>query len=403
MHQMIKTRLVHKMKIWGHIVLCGCILLLQSCVSEDEIDFPDDESPISYSESVALISVMRAIESNKLMRDGCFEFSFPLQIRFNNNISVTVSDFNGLSEIASNSTASQHPNALDFPFDIIKNGSTVSISNEAEFISLLDDCQILTLRDEFDPFFTQCFDLVYPLTMLDVNGNEVVISSQSAYFDFELQQGFDKQPKFVFPIQLFDYATESNLSVGNPFELFEIFDSCSRCPELFFRIDTVRVNRFAFIAGFDRIESLSYGWYIDNEKVEEDGGAVQGDNMLTETFPSGEYEICIRTSLPADDCFSGTQYCERITVDACPFVSFVSEQVNANTYEFIANFASKDLVDFTWIILQNEDIIFEELENAQGDNKLFYQFNPGVYQVCLEAEVDQCPEILKTCIELSID
>lgn len=390
--------------IWGIYFLALLLLLTQSCVSEDELDLPPDEDETeALSESVAIISTLRAIKSNSLTKDGCIQFLFPLELEFNNEIQITISDFDGLNEVATNVTVGQHIDAIEFPFTVSKNDIIKNIQDEQDFVDLLDDCGILTLRDEFDPFFIQCFDLVYPVTMLDIDSNQVVIDNKDEYFAFERDQGFDKQPKFVYPIELFDYANESNISIETPFQLFEVFDTCDTCPELFFTIDTLKVNKFLFEASFDRIDNISYGWYIDDEKVEEDGGNNQGDNLLIETFPSGEYEICIRTALPDGDCFTGTEFCRTITVDACPFVSFLTEEINANTYEFIANFDKKDLIDYHWNIYQNDDLVFSEFEDSDGDDKLIYQFEQGEWEVCLQAEVDGCPELLSSCTVVVVE
>ncbi len=401
----MKVEAIVKQGKLGSVLLMALLMLFtQSCVSEDEIDLPPDDDEIeTLSESIAIVSTLRAIESTTLEEDGCFQFLFPLQLEFNNNIQITISDFEGLKEVASNATISQHIDAVEFPFTVTKSNVIRNIDDEKDFIDLLDDCGILTLRDEFDPFFIQCFDLVYPVTMIDIDSNQVIINNQVEYFEFELAQGFDKQPKFVYPIALFDYAQQAEIPIETPFELFKAFDSCDKCPDLFFDIDTLKVNRFLFTADFDRISDISYGWYINDEKVEEDGGNTLGDNILTETFPSGTYEICIKTSLPEGDCFSGTEFCRVLTVDACPFVSFITEEINSNTFEFIANFDKKDLIDYSWNIFQNDELIFSEFEDRTGDDKLIYQFDQGEWEVCLQAEVDGCPELLSSCTVIVVE
>ncbi len=395
--------LIRQMNKWSIILLSLSMLTFQSCVSEDRLDLPDEIDEAELSESVAIVSTLRAIENGELREDACFQILFPLKLQFNNNLIITVNDFDGLNELAVTAASDQHIDAVEFPFIVTKNDLIKTIDNEQDFIDLLDDCGILTLRDEFDPFYTQCFDLVYPVTMLDIDSNVVQINNQSDYFAFELQQGFDKQPKFIYPIELFDYAEQNNVLIESPFDLFAAFDMCKRCPNLFFRIDTVTVNRFLFKAEFDGINEIPYDWYINSEKVASGGGSDQSENRLIESFPSGEFEICIKTALPNDDCFSGTEYCKIITVDACPFVSYVTEEINSNTFEFIANFETKDLIEYHWNIYKNDDLIFSEFEDAQGDNKLIYQFDAGAFEICLEAEVDLCPEVLRFCTELLVD
>ena len=395
--------MIDRLKVWGTLLLGLSLLILQSCVSEDELDLPEEINTSDFSESVAIVSLMRGIENGTIREGGCFQMLYPLQLQFNNEISITVSDFEGLRELAVGNTASQHVNAIEFPFVVTKQDLVKNIENEQEFLDLLDDCEILTLRDEFDHFYTQCFDLVYPVTMINTDSNEVVITDQSSYFAFELQQGFDKQPSFKYPIEIFNYAADQNVPIENAYELLASFDSCVKCPRVFFTLDTISVNRFQFDAAFDRMSDISYGWYINDEKVEIDGGEVQGDNKLIETFPSGQFEICIKTSLPDGDCFTGTEYCQTITVDACPFVSYETEELNSNTYRFTANFETKDLLEYYWSIYKNDDLIFSELEDAAGDDSLLYQFEVGTYEVCLEAEIDECPEVLRYCTEIIVD
>lgn len=395
--------LIRTLKVWSMSSLLLALLTIQSCVSEDELDLPDKSDDIVFSESVAIVSTLRAIENGTLKEDGCFHFLFPLKLQLSNGITITVTDFVGMNEVAINGTSDQHINRIEFPFIVTKNDLIKNIDDEQEFIDLLDDCGLLTLRDEFDPFYTQCFDLVYPIKMLDTDSNEVVIEDQEDYFNFEIQQGFDKQPTFIYPIELFDYAQNKSILIETPFDLFQVFDTCMKCPELFFRIDTVSVNRFTFLADFDRINEIEYDWYINSQKVESDGGSNQADNRLTETFPSGTFEICMKTALPNGDCFSGTEYCQIISVDACPFVSYETETINSNTFKFIANFDTKNLLDYYWSIYKNDDLIYSELEDNSGDDFLLYQFDVGTYEVCIEAEVDQCPEVLRFCTEVIVD
>ncbi|MEO9484526.1 MAG: hypothetical protein ABJG47_13805 [Ekhidna sp.] len=386
------------------LLLVVLMMSIQACVSEDELDFPDKKDSLNLSESVAIVSTLRAVEKSILLEDNRFQVLYPLELQFNNDLRITISDFDGLKSVAENSSISQHVDAIAFPFDVLNGDIEKTIQNEQSFINLLDDVEIPTLRDEFDPFFTQCFDLVYPIKMLDTDSNEITIASKEAYFAFELDQGFDKQPKFIYPIAIFDYASESNKTIASPFELFEVFDACKKCPQLSFRIDTVEIDRYQFTADFEELDRVfSYGWYINGEKVETDGTGVQGDNMLIETFPEGNHEICIKATLPEDDCFSGTEYCQIISVDPCPFVSFETETINNSTYKFIANFPAKDLIEYTWAIYRNEQLIFSQLEDIEGDNELFYQFDAGTYKVCLESERAACPEVLKFCDNIVVE
>lgn len=391
------------------MVLCLVFLfltILQSCISDDEIKFPEEKGIDGYASSVAIISTLRAIENEKMTdNDDCFAFTYPLNLQYNNDIQIAVTELSGLKEIAENAVESQHINAIAFPFEVSKAGISKDITSESAFIDLLDDCGIPTLRDEFDPFYTQCFDFVYPIEMWDLDSNVVTINSKEAYFEFEFVQGFEQQPAFIYPLVVYDYASENEIAVDSPFELFEIFDSCKKCPELFFEIDSLAYNRFKFIADFPELDRVTtYGWYIDGVKVEEDGIGVQGDNYLIETFDQGTYEICIKARLPEDDCFSGTEYCTTIVVeDHCPFIFFETIKIDNNNYKFIADFTDQDTIAYNWVIYQNADIIFSEFVDQSGSDTLSYQFATGNYEVCMETELSTCPEPLFYCKEILVE
>lgn len=388
------------------IGLLSLMLLLGGCIDDDEIDFPEEPDTTSFANSTAIISLLRAVENNSLTENqNCFTLFYPIDLRFNNDLTITVESYQGLSEIAKDVNAGIHVDGVQFPLLISKGDIVKNINNELELIELLEACELLTLREEVDKYFTQCFDFDYPIEMIALDSSTVKIDTLQDYFDFELQQGFDKQPIFVYPLGVYSYSKDQIFTIENDFELFEVFDMCDSCPKLFFTVDWAGDTRYVFEADFPEINQLeSFDWYIDGNKVETDGIGVDGDLMLEETFEPGSYEICIKTQAPEFDCFAGTQYCQVIeVVDPCPILSFSTIQLTANTYEFTATFERKDEIEYTWAIYQNQDLIFFEEELADGDNRLEYQFSPGDYFVCVEAEVHGCSTVSKVCEEVIIN
>ncbi len=388
------------------IGLLSLILLLNGCISDDEIDFPVEPDTTQFSKSTAIISLLRAVEkSNLTANQSCFELFFPLEFRFNNDLTITVESYQGLSEVSNNMNAGLHVDAVAFPILASKGDVIKTIKNESDLIELLEECELVTLRDEFDKYFTQCFDLVYPIEMIDLDSITVKIDTLQDYFDFEAQQGFDKQPIFVYPLEVYSYSKNQIFPVANDFELFEIFDMCKTCPSLSFTTDWAGDTRYVFEADFMEIDQLEqFGWYIDGIKIEEDGIGVSGDFILDRTFEPGTYEICIKAQSAAFDCFAGTAYCEILeVVDPCPTLSFIVEEITADTFEFTATFERQDEIEYSWTIYQNQDLIFFEEEKADGDDRLEYQFNPGDYVVCVEAEVHGCSTVTKVCEEIIVN
>ncbi|MEQ6168603.1 hypothetical protein AAOE16_15515 [Ekhidna sp. MALMAid0563] len=388
------------------IGLLSLILLLNGCINDDELDFPVEPDTTQFSESTAIISLLRAVEkSNLTTNQSCFELFYPVEFRYNNDLTITVESFQGLSEVANNMNAGLHVNAVAFPILASKGDVIKTINNESDLLELLEECELVTLRDEFDKYFTQCFDFVYPIEMIALDSGTVPIDTLQDYFDFEAQQGFDKQPIFVYPLEVYSYSKNQIFPVTNDFELFEIFDMCKTCPSLFFTTDWAGDTRYVFEADFPEIDQLEqFAWYVDGIKIEEDGIGVNGDFILDRTFEPGTYEICMKAQSLAFDCFAGTQYCEILeVVDPCPSLSFIVEEITADTYEFTATFEKQDEIEYSWAIYQNQDLIFFEEEKAGGDDRLEYQFNPGDYVVCVEAEVHGCSTVTKVCEEIIVN
>ncbi len=379
-------------------------VILSSCLSDDELDFPPEETDtLTVTPSVAIQSLLRSVEIGKLTKDEpCLELFFPIHLGFSNDLTITINNLDGLSEVAKSGAPGQHVDGVVFPFLASKANSIRSIENEEDLIALLEDCDLLTLRDEFDLFYTQCIDFEYPIKLINKENNEVEIGSQEEYFAFELIQGFEAQPVFVFPMNVKIFSEDEVVEVTNHFELFEVFDTCEKCPQLFFNTDFAGGTRYVFTADFEgRDDLFSYDWFINDDFIETDGTGVQGDHQIAETFAPGEYVICIRAT--TDDCVAGVEYCQFLEVeDPCPELSFEADQINDTSYKFTANFPLKDEIVYSWNIFRLDDLIFEEVEGEDGDNILEFQFDPGEYHVCLIAEVEGCPEVIEFCEQISI-
>ncbi|MEQ9467896.1 MAG: hypothetical protein RLN88_10830 [Ekhidna sp.] len=394
------------LKTLFQIGLLSLMLLLSGCINDDAIDFPEEPDFTSFSQSTAIISLLRSVKNNTLSEDqDCFTLFYPIELGFNNDITITVGSYQALQEITEDVNTNIHINKVEFPILVSKAGTVKSIKSESQLTQLLDECGLLTLRDEFDKYFTQCFDFAYPIKMIATDSSQVKIDSLGDYFDFEFEQGFDKQPVFVYPLEINSFSKDQKLLINNDFELFEVFDMCDSCPQLFFSIDWAEDTRYVFEADFPGIDELeSFDWYIDRIKVETDGAGVDGDFKLEETFNEGTYEICIKTQAPEFDCFAGTSYCTTLeVVDPCPILSIEVNPIEADSIQFIATFDRKDEIDYTWAIYQDQDLIFFEEELEGGDNKFGYQFDPGTYNVCLEAEVHGCSTVSKVCEEIIVN
>ncbi len=188
-------------------------------------------------------------------------------------------------------------------------------------------------------------------------------------------------------------------------------DENDPCPDLFFKAKKYEGPlTYKFMADFRGIDSLSYGWFINGELVED--SAPDEDNYLLWDFEGpGRYEVCIKAETP--DCPEGTSYCKVIEIEErdvkCPDVKFevykkdvvIVDNDSIHKYKFAADFESLDRVSrFKWFV---DEVQIEDPNTQQnGGAYFFYEFTEGVYIVCLKVEVEGCDEELSYCEEIFV-
>ncbi|MCF6347584.1 MAG: hypothetical protein L3J20_04690 [Flavobacteriaceae bacterium] len=198
-----------------------------------------------------------------ILFDFCFEFVYPVTLSYNNGTEVIVQNFNELTEVLVNMTDALFIDGIAFPFDVelVENGAVVTqtINSEDEFRVLLENCSIdgddpVVCTEEYVPVcveiqtpneggsfimefpnmcyaeregFTQndlvecdnsnpsngnydnCFEFVYPFSIIDDGGDEIVINNKE---EFETAMFSNVTFEFVFPL---DVTQEINGDVQN--------------------------------------------------------------------------------------------------------------------------------------------------------------------------------------------
>ncbi|MGY3794123.1 hypothetical protein [uncultured Aquimarina sp.] len=180
-------------------------------------------------------------------------------------------------------------------------------------------------------------------------------------------------------------------------------DETNPCPDLFFETRQLdRPNSYKFIADFPGIEETRFEWFINGEVVVTDG--QNADNYLFWDFEEvGTYEVCIKTETP--DCPEGTSYCKVIEVqevdERCPELFFIAEQDGDNpAYYFQVEFEGADQIEWLGWYINGE---FVEDSNNGDNNRFYYQFAPGRYEVCLKTETPECPQGTSYCKVIEIE
>ena len=392
-----------KQSIFG--LLLFLLGMISSCVNDDSF-FPD-ESEGELISSVSLVSYVDYLKNEQLSEERlCFNFIYPISLGLNaNDGRVRIDNYEALLNAISSQSLNFNIQSIAFPFQIqfIGSDQPVIISTEQDFINALGDCQISLFREDFSRYFNECFKLDYPVTLLSEENNEVVINSDTEWFQFLESQSARYQPVFKFPVNIIQLANEQGISVDSYFGFYRIFQECQdACPSLFFSFDNTNPADlgYRFVTEYSVGFTGTYSWFVNDQFIEDDGPAVQGDDVLEYNFDTpGTYLVCIKTE--TQDCPQGTSYCKEIVVESfCPalFYEFDLEPGSTN-YTFTAAFDGIQEVTYDWTI---DGELIETDGGVEGDNILVQDLAPGSYSVCLKAITRTCPEGVEFCREIVV-
>ncbi len=189
-------------------------------------------------------------------------------------------------------------------------------------------------------------------------------------------------------------------------EIDVVRDETDPCPDLFFESRTYeRPSTYKFIADFEGIERVNYGWFINGDLVE-DSSPDERNYLIWNFEEPGVYEVCIKTE--TDECPNGATYCKEIVVResdlACPEISFEKEKKpdTENTYVFEAVIEGTDEVsEILWYV--NGEEIEASTDQQGGARVLEQEFRPGAYEVCLKVTTPDCPDGVTYCKEIRIE
>ena len=157
--------------------------------------------------------------AGNIVFDFCFDFVYPIELSFNTGTTVTVNSLDELIDIYSSSTENLFINGIAFPFQVEtynENSNTLeieTINNEDEFFSLLEDCNFDEIEDcycteEYDPVCVNVTDLDGELFTISYPNACYAICDGFTEDDFseECEQDYDSGAgecfEFVYPISI---------------------------------------------------------------------------------------------------------------------------------------------------------------------------------------------------------
>lgn len=161
----------------------------------------------------------------------CFEFVFPLNLSYNDGTVVSVSSMDGIVDLLTNETESLYIEGIAFPFQVTlataDSATPITISNEADFEVLIASCGFETYEDYVSTGF--CYDYVYPFSVINQDGETVVIDSESELFDVIASSDENDIYELVFPLSVtYEGAT---VVINDIYELFEMDNNCGESSE----------------------------------------------------------------------------------------------------------------------------------------------------------------------------
>tara|TARA_B100001146_G_C16112454_1_gene404258 strand:+ start:279 stop:953 length:675 start_codon:yes stop_codon:yes gene_type:complete len=216
-------------------ILLISVIGLVSCSDDENSNDQVTEDASQIEGSLALRATLENIKnieqfgrSMQDQNDLCFQFEYPISLEYNDDAIVSVNSYSDLLELLLNETMDNHITAIQFPFNIIQNETTSTISGEGDFQSLVADCDYdMVSFDDVVAITESCFTINYPLTVF-VNDESQTFNSQSEAQSFFLS--YDQEINavgFDYPFDVTLIENNTLVTINDDYELITLVrDTC---------------------------------------------------------------------------------------------------------------------------------------------------------------------------------
>lgn len=201
----------------------------------------------------------------------CFDFVYPISVIATDGTQTVVNNDDELFNFFETQEEDYDPNFV-FPLTIDFGDNDTEVMYDMEDLEdAFDDCE-----EHFE-----CFDIVFPITMTDASGNNVVINNEEELFTFIDAQGDEYDPIVVYPIDVI--VDEITITINSDDELEDLYEECDD--------DWDDVICFDFVYPFDMVsdgvtttinDEDSFFDYIDNLGDDADVDFVYPLNLIDE-------------------------------------------------------------------------------------------------------------------------
>ena len=211
--------------MYWRLLLLAALTTLLACGSDDD-DLTPDDIPGSIDWYAA-----------EFYDDDCFEFVYPISLTLPNDSVVILTDDDDWEDIANyyitSPDADEDP-AIDFPVmvELEDPDSLATLQNEAELIALIETCELDDDDDEweYDDFYDDdCFEFVYPLTVMLPDGSTLTLSNDDDWENVEdwyEDNDSGDDPMLQYPVQVELEDDDQIITVNTLLELEALYEDC---------------------------------------------------------------------------------------------------------------------------------------------------------------------------------
>ncbi len=197
-------------------------------------DIEDTPTQQQVEESESVKSVVGAMRSNSTSNTQnavssyfCFEFNYPISLMYSDGSTASITNDSEFAQAIQDQTQTLYIINFVYPFNVTKDGQTVTVSNDIDFVDLVNSCQTINVNMP-TPSQSFCFDFVYPVTLVLDDNTSVTVNNNTEFDDLVMNgQNGHYVVNITFPFDVTQNGTSS--TIANSVEFQTLIDSCYSC------------------------------------------------------------------------------------------------------------------------------------------------------------------------------
>jgi len=176
------------------------------------LDFGDGEQELMYDEQ-------DLEEAFDLCEDQfeCFDIVFPITMVDDAGNEVIINNEEGFYTFFDAQNDAYEPEVI-YPIDVLVDDETITIISDDEMEELYETCD-----GDWDD--VMCFDMVYPFDMI-TEGVTTTITDENVFFDYIDNLNEEQEVDFIYPFEVTDGETNQTITITNLGQFEALYDAC---------------------------------------------------------------------------------------------------------------------------------------------------------------------------------